>query len=113
MEQEDATESRRAGDVVLQKDAEYKFQGQDNEQGNSKQNANRITFLEGYDEAENEICWTCIARISRGIAPTDSRGASRRYKETGETKRYVDSGYAEMVGKEKLWRIKKGSGRQR
>jgi hypothetical protein len=29
MEQEDATESRRAGDVVLQKDAEDKFQGQD------------------------------------------------------------------------------------
>ena len=52
-------------------------------------------------------------RISRGIAPTDCRGASRRYKKTGETKRYVDSGYAEMVGKEKVWRIEKGRGRQK
>src|SRR5688572_29294102 len=77
----------------------------------NKENAYRITFLEGYDDAENEICWTCIVRISQGIAPTDSRGASRRYKETGETKRYMNSGYAEMDGKENLWRVEKGSGR--
>ena len=44
------------------------------------------------------------------MALTDSRGANRGKKETGETKRYMDSGYAEMVGKENARRIEKGNG---
>ena len=36
--------------------------------GSSDKEEYRVAFLERYDKAEIEVCWTCIERIDRFIA---------------------------------------------
>src|SRR5688572_14007564 len=68
-----------------------------------------LHFLNDMMKRKMKYAGHVLRRSGQGIAPTDSRGASRRYKETGETKRYMDLGYAEMAGKNAYGELKKAT----